>query len=393
VGDRVGIDTQKAKWTWWGEMGGAVGDLGLMVPLAFALVATNGIPAPRLAFLWGAAYVVTGLFFRVPVSIQPLKAMAVIALATGYGADMLTTAAFGYGVFFVLLAATGLVTRLKRFFTPGLVRGVQLGIGLMLARKAIDLLLESPFFLTADGSGGALVVAACALALVVLLVGGRLARRPLALPMLVMGVAAGWLAGVRPDAAVAAGSPLEFTLPVWHLLPNAALLLMLPQLPLTLGNAVIAADDACHLYWRERSRRVSVKRLAASIGLSNIVIGLAGGFPVCHGAGGIAAHARFGGRTGRATVLMGSVMIGAALIPGGTSALFMIPVPILGALLLMVSWEMIRLLGTLPLRRDLAVALTTGVVAFVSRNLAIALVAGWALERVLFRISSIRAHA
>lgn len=387
------VDDHRPSWSWWGEMGGAVGDLGLMVPLAFALVATNGVPAPRLAFLWGLAYVVTGLFFRVPVSVQPLKAMAVIALAAGYGLDMLTTAAFGYGVLFIVLAWTGLVTHLKRLFTPGLVRGVQLGIGLMLARKAIDLLLGSPFFLATDGTGGAIVVVACVLALVVLLVGGRLIRRPLALPMLVIGMAAGWLAGVRPDPAVAAGAPLQFTLPVWHLLPNAALLLMLPQLPLTLGNAVIAADDACHLYWRERSARVSVKRLAASIGLGNVVIGLAGGFPVCHGAGGIAAHARFGGRTGRTTVILGSVMIAVALIPGGTSVLFMIPVPILGALLLVVSWEMVRLLGKLPRRRDLAVALVTGVVAFVTRNLAIALASGWVFERLQSRALSSGAHA
>jgi len=387
------VDPQRSNWSWWGEMSGAVGDLGLMVPLAFALVVTNGVPAPRLAFLWGAAYVVTGLFFRVPVSIQPLKAMAVIALATGYGLDMLTTAAFAYGVLFLVLAGTGLISRLKRLFTPGLVRGVQLGIGLMLARKAVDLLMGSSFFLTAEGAGGGLVVGACALSLVVLLVGGRLIRRPLALPMLVIGTAVGWLAGVRPDPLVAAGSPLQFTMPVWHLLPNAALLLMLPQLPLTLGNAVIAADDACHLYWRDRSQRVSVKRLAASIGFSNVVIGLAGGFPVCHGAGGIAAHARFGGRTGRTTVILGGAMMAVALIPGGTSALFMIPVPILGALLLVVSWEMVRLLGKLPRRRDLSIALITGVVAFATRNLAIALAAGWVFERLQSRALSSTAHA
>jgi sulfate permease, SulP family len=361
-------------------VGGAVGDLGLLVPLAFALVTTNGVPAPRLAFLWGAAYVATGLFFRVPVSIQPLKAMAVIALTAGYGLDMLTTAAFAYGVLFLVLAWTGLINRLKKFFTPGLVRGVQLGIGLMLARKAMELLQGSSFFLTTDGSGGILVVAACVLSLVILLVGGWWIRRPLALPLLVIGVVAGWLAGVRPDPLLAAGSPFQFTMPVWHLLPNAVLLLMLPQLPLTLGNAVIAADDACHLFWRERAGRVSVKRLATSIGLGNVVIGLAGGFPICHGAGGIAAHARFGGKTGRTTVILGGAMMIAALIPGGTSPLFMIPVPILGALLLVVSWEMVRLVGKLPHRRDLAVGLITGIVAFVTRNLAIALAVGWVFE-------------
>jgi len=386
-----GESRRRDGWTWWGEASGAVGDLGLTVPLAFALVVTNGIPAPRLALLWGAAYVATGLFFRVPVSIQPLKAMAVIALASGYGLDMLTTAAFGYGVLFVLLAWTGLVSRLRALFTTGLVRGVQLGIGLMLARKAAELLTGSPFFLAGDGLPGTAVALTGLAALAVLLLGGRLTSRPLALPMLIGGMAVGWLAGVRPAAAAAAGAPLAFAAPQWRLLPDAALLLMLPQLPLTLGNAVIAADDACHLYWRERAGRVTAKRLAASIGLGNVAIGLAGGFPVCHGAGGIAAHARFGGNTGRATILLGAVMIAVALVPGGTSLMFLIPVPVLGALLLVVSWEMVRLLGKLPRRRDLAVALATGVIAFATRNLAIALAAGWVAERILSRVLPARA--
>jgi hypothetical protein len=161
------------------------------------------------------------------------------------------------------------------------------------------------------------------------------------------------------------------------------ILLMLPQLPLTLGNAVVAANDACHEYWPDRAGRVSSKSLATSIGLGNLGIGFLGGFPMCHGAGGIAAHHRFGGRTGRTTIILGSALILAALVPSVASLLLLIPVPVLAGLLLMVAWEMVRLVLRPAPRAEIVVALVTGIVAFVFGHLAIGLVAGWILHHVL----------
>ena len=138
---------RRRTWSWWGELGGAVGDLGITIPLAYALVVANGFSAPRIFFLWGLAYIATGLFYRVPVSVQPLKAMAVIAIAAGLDPATIGTAAVAYGLLFVLLAASGLITRVRRLFSAALVRGIQLGIGLMLSVKALGLVLESRFVL------------------------------------------------------------------------------------------------------------------------------------------------------------------------------------------------------------------------------------------------------
>jgi MFS superfamily sulfate permease-like transporter len=178
------------------------------------------------------------------------------------------------------------------------------------------------------------------------------------------------------------------TLAVWsppqlNLLLDATLLLMIPQLPLTLGNAVYAASDTCHTLWPDRAQRVSPKRLAFSIGVANTAIGVLGGFPICHGAGGMGAHARFGARTGGATMIMGGILILLALIPSGAAWIFLIPVPLLGTMLLLDSWIMIKLVGSLKEPEALTVALVIGILSVISRNIALALAVGFLLEKLL----------
>ncbi len=370
-------------WRWKKEISGAVGDLGITIPLAYALVVTAGFPPGRIFFLWGTAYVLTGLFYRVPVSIQPLKAMAVIVISGTVSPSVLTTAAVGYGILFLLLAVTGVVPLIRKAFSEPLVRGVQLGIGLMLARKAWGLVSGHPFLLRGSEVPGWISWVAVLL-IVVLLVLPRLRSRPgIVLGVLAAGLASGVILGRGEVAAGPPGGVIAWTPPQWHLLGPAFFLLMLPQLPLTLGNAVIAEEDVCRISFGERAGRVTVARLAGSIGLLDVAMGLLGGFPVCHGAGGSMAHARFGGRTGRTTILLGGIYVLLAVIPSGADFLFLIPVPLLGALLLGVSWGMIRLVALLPDLQQTAIAVTVGLVGFFVRNLAIALAVGWVLQMLL----------
>ena len=374
-------------WTWGGELSGALADLGITLPLAYALVVTNGYPAGRIFFLWGLAYVAAGLFYRVPVSIQPLKAMAVIAIAGSVDLATLSTAAWAYGVLFLLLAWSGAITRIRGWFSPALVRGIQLGIGLMLGLKAVMLLLENPLMFGGDDPRPLAGMVLGAAVILALWQGKRLVSRPVLIVLPVAIALGAWLGGDNGPLP-AAGRLVQWTPPTWSLLLNALLLLMIPQLPLTLGNAVIAADDTCHRCWPERSGRVTVTRLAGSIGLSNLVLGLLGGFPVCHGAGGIAAHARFGGRTGRTTVVLGLALVAVALVPGGAGMLFMIPLPVLAGMLLLVSWNLVRMVADLATPRERAVAVTVGLVGLLTRNLAIALATGWVLQFVLQRVKN-----
>ncbi len=363
------------------EWSGAVGDLGTLLPLAFALVVYNGFPPATLFLLWGIVYLVTGWFYRVPVSVQPLKAMAVIAIARGFSPDFLATTAVFYGILLIVLAATGVIRWLNNWFSPALVRGIQLGIGLILAQKAVELVLDKGFLLhhpsgSTTGNITLLLLVATALGIF------QFRKKfPLTLLLIVGSVVTvklsgeAWLSGSLPDWS------LSLVPPRWNYFLDAFVFLIIPQLPLTLGNAVFAANDSCHLLWGQRSRRVNPTRLSLSIGLSDLFIGLLGGFPICHGAGGIGAHAQFGAKTGGATMIIGTVLILSALVSPLSSFLFLIPVPLLAAMLLFDSWRMMTLVQRLQERMELLVAILVGVLSFATRNLSLALAAGFLLEQ------------
>ncbi|NOY58428.1 MAG: hypothetical protein GXO75_05790 [Calditrichaeota bacterium] len=367
------------------EWSGALGDLGTLLPLAFALMIYNGFPPARLFFLWGLVYVVSGFFYKTPVSVQPLKAMSVIAIATGFTPAQLSSTAFFYGLLMVLLALGGVIDFLKRLFSPALVRGIQLGIGFILAQKAIQLVLDKGLLIHYDSlplwwAIGLLVAA------FFLLVHLPNRWRTLVIILLIgLSILLVKVLGLDPIEHPAA-SPAKWTSPDFSFLIDAFFLLMLPQLPLTLGNAVFAANDACHTLWGGQASRVTPKRLGLSIGVSDMIIGLLGGFPICHGAGGMAAHARFGAKTGGATIIIGSLFVLLSLFPRAAPALFYIPVPFLGAMLLFNSWQMMTLFLRLEAEQDKAVAILVGLVSFFTRNLTVALAAGFFIEKSIYLI-------
>lgn len=365
------------------EFRGAVGDLGTTLPLAFLLIMTNGFPAARIFFLWGLAYIAVGFFYKVPISIQPLKAMAVIAVTSGFTASMLSSAAVLYGLLLLILSTTGLIKWIQQWFSQSLIRGIQLGIGLLLAGKAWDLISGQVLYLNGTDELGSWILVLAGGILLVLMLSKWLFKRSVALEIIVASLIISLLFGVPFVVDEAGGSAWLWSLPNWSSWWSLVVLLIIPQLPLTLGNAVYAADDACHKFWPEQSERVTPTRLASSIGILDIIIGLLGGFPVCHGAGGIAAHHRFSGKTGGTVIILGVVLVLLALTQTFNTLLFLIPIPVLGVLLLFDSWQMMVLMRYLPERKQIFIALLVGITSFFTRNLSIALLAGFVMERLL----------
>lgn len=80
----------------------------------------------------------------------------------------------------------------------------------------------------------------------------------------------------------------------WSLAAGAFLLLVVPQLPLTLGNAVVATAATARDYYGPRASRATIRALSTSISAFDLFAALVGGFPVCHGSGGVTSHYRFG---------------------------------------------------------------------------------------------------
>ncbi|QWD62809.1 putative sulfate/molybdate transporter [Polynucleobacter sp. MWH-UH25E] len=111
------------------------------------------------------------------------------------------------------------------------------------------------------------------------------------------------------------------------------ILLALPQLPLTFGNAFISIiEENNHLF---PDRPIKERTVALSTGLMNVWSSLIGGIPMCHGAGGMAGHIQFGARTGGSSIILGCILLVAGVVlPSSISTIFQLfPSSVLGVIL------------------------------------------------------------
>ncbi len=369
------------------ELSGALGDSGVLAPIALALIAVNGLHPSPLFLVFGIAYALAALYYRLPVPVQPLKAMAVIVLSTGASVGMISVAALEMAAVLGLVAAAGGAHLLERIFTRPLVRGVQLAVGLLLFRKAVAMLLvgDGSGHLAATGGPVALVAAvACTVLLLLLVARERLSRVPAALLLLGLGAIFTWIVGgaaTPPPLTDWVGLQID-----WSLAGSALVLLVIPQLPLTLGSAAVASAATAQDYYGERAGRVTVRSLCASMGAFNLIAALTGGFPVCHGSAGFTSHYRFGARSRWSTFSLGVALTFLALLaPGAVWAfLALVPTAVLAAMLAYVGILHATLVrDVLGDARSAVPALLVGVVATVTTNVMIAIIIGGAAELIL----------
>lgn len=311
------------------ELSGALGDLGTLLPLTLGVIAVAGF-APTPIFLgFGIFYVATALYYRLPIPVQPMKAVAAVMLTTEVTASGLAASGVIIGLMLLLLGVTGWISRLARLVPQSVLAGLQLGLGIALAIVSLELMATEP-----------LVGAITAGLLIVLLF---FPRYPSALTALLVAVVLGWAMGA-PRLELAAVSA-TISIPPWPSLQNfeqAVSVLVVPQLSLTLTNAVLLTALIASDYFGERAAHVTPARLSITSGLANLVLTPFGALPMCHGAGGLAAHYRFGARSGAAPLFLGLLLIALALWPGnaGLMTLAAIPAAGLGALLLIASGEL-----------------------------------------------------
>src|SRR6201996_6740349 len=126
------------------ELAGAVGDLGVLVPIAVALIVNNGLTPTAVLLPAGLLYVVAGLVYRLPVPVQPLKAFGAIAIAHGFGADDIAAGALLMGAIFLTLGASGLLDWVAKVFPHPIIRGIQLSVGLLFCQLAWKLVSATP---------------------------------------------------------------------------------------------------------------------------------------------------------------------------------------------------------------------------------------------------------
>jgi SulP family sulfate permease len=377
------------------ELAGSLGDLGTLIPLSIALIVVNGLSLTTVFLGVGLFYIGSGLYFKLPVPVQPLKLVSAVAVAYPEKITLAVIAAAGiiFGVTLILFSISGLIDRLAKWFTKPIIRGIQLGLGLLLIDKGIDFILSRQLSLQqselVSGAGTLAINPVIGIAggvLTLLLISSR--RFPAALVLVSLGMALGILLGNLKASALALGpSPVQLYWPRPTEFLDALLLLVIPQIPLTLGNAVVGTTDTCRSLFGNgrRTQKATNRGFALSMGLANLATGFMGGMPMCHGAGGLAAHYRFGARTGGANLMIGILFLIIAIFFGkaGVSLLCALPTGVFGVLLVFAGLELALLVRDLKARTDLFLTLLVAGIGFATTNMAAAFIGGIVIGKLI----------
>ena len=345
------------------EVSGSLGDLGILVPLLVGMAhqgSVHFVPALFFAGLWN---LISGLTWDVPMCVQPMKTIAAVALADGLTAVQVSLAGMLVAAMVLLLGVTRGVVVVNNFVPVSVVRGLQLGLGLSLARRGLGLIAdgELPDYVRRTAPWAGPVLGGVCFVLVLLC--RRWPRVPIALLLFLLGIV---LAAAH---VVVAGRTLEFAPAppiIWALhnftsadVSHAFFAAALPQLPLTTLNSVVSVCQLSRDLFP--TRPVSQTSVAISVGWMNLIGCALGGMPVCHGAGGLAAQHHFGARRGVSMVFLGSVKIVVALSLGGVTLglLDTYPDHVIGVLLLFAGLELAKAGAGLKSEDDIIVGLIT----------------------------------
>lgn len=354
-----------------GEFSGSLGNLGTFLPLAVGYIVVCGLNPAGLLIMMGLANIATGLLYRLPIPIEPMKVIAAAAIAQRWAPSMVYACGFSMGVVWLLFAAIGIAGRIAARTPAAVVRGIQVTLGVLLSLEALRM-LSSEWLTGLFALGLGFVL--------------RLNRRvPAAVALVLLGVAVMAMRGRLPH--LSAPAPVLPTLTgfsadeVWRSL----LLAGFAQIPLTVTNATIATSCLISGYWPERN--VTARQLSLSQGVMNVCAPFLGGMPMCHGAGGLAGQYYFGARTGGTNIIEGLLEIGLGLFfaPSVAGLFGAFPREITGAMLLLVGMELIRF------ARDtrgvnglisLAVTVTVSLITNMAVGFMAGLAAAWGLSRM-----------
>lgn len=343
------------------EFAGSLGDFGTIIPLILAVALVSDVNPRYILLFFGVWFILTGLYYRLPIPLEPMKAIAVIVIAGGIGSGEIAAAGLILGVIFLVLGYGRCFSVIEKWVPQSVVRGIQLGLALLLFKASIDFVITDSIFF---------VIGIAVIMVFILFVRYRDIPDLSSICVIAVGVIGGIiLHGIPPLSLI---PPPALVIPVPTDFPSALSTLVLPQVVLTIANAILATS----LLTKDLFEKdVPPKTLSTTIGLMNIVSVPFGGFPMCHGAGGLAGQYRYGARTGGASIIAGLIFILLALFFSSPQVLSIVAVGVLGALLVFVGVEMARhsirtdslfitgLIGLLAIAVSMTVAFIVGLIA------------------------------
>jgi MFS superfamily sulfate permease-like transporter len=316
------------------ELAGAFGDLGTLIPFLVGYITISHMDPVGVLVGFGLFKILVGLYFKTPVPIQPMKAIgtAAISHAGALTAGAIWAAGLFTGVFWLIMGLTGAVTWIAKLTSRPVIHGIILGLGLSFILEGVRMMETNP----------ALALSAAALTFLLL------SHEHIPTMLVLLGVG-GLMALTTEPALLGELGQMAFRLrlPTFaltqvgqHDLVTGVLVLGLPQVALTLGNAIIATVEENNKLFP--AHPLTVKAVAIDHGIMNLVATSMGGVPMCHGAGGMAAHIRFGARTGGALVMLGVLVLFVGLFCADSIAILfkLFPRALLGVILMFSGLEL-----------------------------------------------------
>lgn len=382
------------------ELAGSFGDLGTILPLAVGLIMINRLDATAVFFGTGLVYILTGLYFKVTSPVEPMKVISAYAIATGITAVQIQASCLWIFIILFLIGVTGLINVICRYIAKSVIRGVQLSTGILLLSQGVRLMVGTSSIQTIrEAAEPYLTIQHIGFLPIGIVLGSTLGLLTLLLlenkrlPAAIVIVGAGMVTGIffgthegwaRINLGLNVPRLLPYGLPTMADFSFALLILTLPQIPMTLGNAVIANADLSAQYFPEEGRRVTYKALCLSMALANLGSFIIGGMPMCHGAGGLASRYRFGARTAGSNIIIGCIFVLIAVFFGAQAlaVINLLPLSVLGVLLVFAGAQLALTILDIQTRKDLFVIILIVGITLAS-NLAAGFLTGIVVAQLL----------
>lgn len=340
------------------ELAGSVGDIGTDFPLIVAMIIAAGLHTPSVLIVFGLMQILTGLIYRMPMPVQPLKAMATLVIAQQIGGNILLGAGLSIGIVMFLLSVTGFLTKISEVIPKAVTRGIQLGLGINLS------LLAFQKYIPNLGING-FILALISFIIIIAYIDNK--KYPASIIVLLLG---GLYILFFDNSSIIFRNALGFNLPKLSFqtvedITKGFLLLALPQIPLSIGNSIIATKQVAQDLFPDRPP-VTVKKIGLTYSLMNLLIPFFSGIPSCHGSGGMIGHYTFGGRTGGSVIIYGLFYVFIGLVFGNAfdSVVKIFPLPILGVILVFEGFSLVLLVrDLLNQQKDFVIAILVGIIA------------------------------
>jgi hypothetical protein len=339
------------------------------------MILAAGLHSASVLVMFGLMQFFTALRYRMPMPVQPLKAVAVLVITQKVAPEVLYGGGLAIGIVMLVLTVSGGIEWLARVVPKAVVRGLQLGLGIQLAMLALK------DYVQADGMRG-YVLAAVGFLIIIAFFGNR--RFPPAIPVIVLGVIYAFvykLSGSTFTNAVGFALPQIRAVHMSDIV-SGFVLLALPQIPLSLGNSILATRQVADDLFPERN--VTIRKLSYTYAAMNLVNPFFGGVPTCHGSGGLVGHYTFGARTGGSIIIYGSIflILGLFFAAGFQQVVQVFPLPVLGVLLFFEAAALMSLVRDQAGESMLLVVIVGLIAAGLPYGYAIGLVVGVALSKM-----------